>query len=244
MTTEPAAAAWTPPYIPFRTLTNLIGRMEAEGVPRRIDRSYLSSMAGGMQAAVLAAFRALGFTEPNGEVLPALTDIIDFPDRRAELMRAIITEKYGFAWRLGEDKATQGELEEAFKAQGISGSTLRKAIAFYVRASQYAGMPLSPFFQLPRDSGDATVQRARARKAPARRRKQVASPRSSPVVHAAAVERDSRATTDEMKRRYFDMLIAKAESAEADPDKELLDRIERLLGLAEQGGGKSDPQAV
>jgi hypothetical protein len=42
---------------------------------------------------------------------------------------------------------------------------------------------------------------------------------------------------DDMKKQYFGVLLEKAQSSET-PDAELLNRIERLLGMSAEAEGK------
>jgi hypothetical protein len=143
---------WVPPYISFTTLTGLIERMHDEGgAPPQIDRSYLRSFSGGYQAQVLAALKSLGLIEENGRVTSDLTELVEAERRedRVPIFVTMLNTYYPEPVRLGTIKATQGMLEGAFKDYGISGDTLRKAIAFYLGAAKYAGVALSVNFRVP-----------------------------------------------------------------------------------------------
>lgn len=142
-----------PPYISFRTLLNLIERMADHGTPPRIDRSFLSGSEGA-KTQVLAALRAFGFIDADGNVTPVLTEMVKNPDDRKELFRALLEKHFPEPVRLGSINATQGQLQEAFKEYGITGDTMRKAVAFYLRAAEFAGVPVSPNFKTP------SIQRA------------------------------------------------------------------------------------
>lgn len=143
---------WVPPYIAFPTLTGLIERMQAEGgPPSRIDRTYLDKFSGGYQSQVFATLKSLGLMGPNGEVTPQLTGLVEAADAdaRKQIIGDILRERYPKPVNLGTTKATQGQLEEAFREYGITGDTLRKAIAFYLGAAKYAGVPVSSNFKVP-----------------------------------------------------------------------------------------------
>jgi len=149
---DQAKAKWVPPYIAFPTLTGLIERMQGEGgPPSRMDRSYLDKFSGGYQSQVLAALKSLDLMGPSGEVQPTLTGLVDAAD--ADARKAMIAEMlrghYAKPVSLGSTKATQGQLEEAFREYGITGDTLRKAIAFYLAAAKYGGIPVSTNFKVP-----------------------------------------------------------------------------------------------
>src|SRR5688572_25220016 len=116
---------FTPPYISFRTLLNLVERLE-QGIPPRIDRSFLSGSEGG-KTQVLAALRSLGLIGPDGEVQPGLVELVNDRDGRAAWIKDLIEHLYPKPVQLGTMNATQRQLEEAFEEFGIRGDTLRKA---------------------------------------------------------------------------------------------------------------------
>jgi hypothetical protein len=161
MSTEPAPT-WTAPYLPWRTLIGLIGRMDDEGgVPPRVDRSYLDRHSGGTQTQLLAALKSLDLIEPDGTVTPALTALVEDPDNRAEHVQEVLRAKYHEVVRLGEINGTQGQLEDEFSHYGVTGDTRRKAIAFYMSAAEYAGIPVSRYWKVPKHSPPFTNRRPR-----------------------------------------------------------------------------------
>jgi Family of unknown function (DUF5343) len=209
-----------PPYISFRTLLNLIERMADEDVPPRIDRSFLSGLSGGYQTQVLAALRSLGLMEDDGRVTTRLQALVDQPEQRATIIGAILRERYPEAIALGEEKATQGQLEEQFKAYGISGATLRKAIAFFLHAANFAGIPVSPFFKTPSATQAGTSTRRRTTR-----------PRVTPK-DTGGDSGGGVTQADQLRTRYIEMLMKRVEEQD-DIDDRLLDRIEALLGYRE-----------
>src|SRR6266571_880195 len=193
-TNTEAAQPSAPPYISFRTLLNLIERMADQGVPRRIDRSFLTGLSGGYQTQVMAALRFLGLMSEDGDVQPALLDLINQPKVRKDLMGQILRARYAEAVQLGEQNATQAELEAEFKKSGISGATLRKAVAFYLHAARFADIPVSPFFSASSASETRTTTRRRKARTP---RVPPADPES---------ENKGDKTTD-LRTRYVEMLM-------------------------------------
>ncbi len=218
-----------PPYISFRTLLNLVERMADGGIPRRIDRSYLSGLSGGYQTQVMAALRSLGLMTDDGVVTQRLIDLVERPSERKPLFAVILRERYPEPVRLGEANATQAELEEAFRPSGIGGATLRKAVAFYLHAAEFADIPLSPFFRTPSATSDTS--------APRRRRARAAS-RTTPTA-APTAPSDRPPTADELRTRYIEMLMKRVQEQDEIDDR-LLDRIEALLGYRESARTEED----
>ena len=149
MTSESAPKS-VPPYIAFGTFTNLIEGMSGTALPPRIDRSLLANHSGGHQAQILSALRYLELIDQQHSVLPSLRALVDEPDKSQGLMAAIIKRHYGPVLELSAASGTQGQLEELFREMGVKGSTLRKAIAFFLKACSYADIEVSEHFKVPR----------------------------------------------------------------------------------------------
>lgn len=140
----------SPPYAPFRTVQSLIERMESEGdVPARLDKSYLSNIPWGAKDQLMQACRSLGLIDSNDQPTQLLKDLVHKPDERKELFRGLLQRRYPAQLALGKN-ATQDQLADAFKAGGTSGSTLTKAVRFYLQAAQYAEVEVSRHFKAPK----------------------------------------------------------------------------------------------
>lgn len=151
---------FVPPYISFAQLENVLERMRNEGTPARIDRSYLASWSGSSQAQFLKATASLGLRDEHGRPTETLKALVANPEQRPAIFAGILQDKYADALALGED-ATQQQLDEVFRSYpGISGSTTRKAITFYLHAAKFAGVPVSPFFKAGRGTPGAGALRA------------------------------------------------------------------------------------
>src|SRR5919201_4541999 len=87
-------ATWVPPYISFNTLTGLLKRLETDGVPPRIDRSYLDTFSGGYQSQVLAALKALRLIDDDGVVQPILVNLAENSDQRTSIIAGLVRSFY------------------------------------------------------------------------------------------------------------------------------------------------------
>lgn len=157
----------TPAYFAFKTLTNLVEKMEEHGPPNRVDRTFLSNMSGAGQTQFIAGLKALGLIDGDGRVQPRLTELVSQPDSRPKIIGEIVRERYPEAVALGQTNATTGELLEVFNtAHNVQGDTARKAIAFFLQAAKYAGdIKLSPNFKTPTIRSGAGSGRKRGRPA-------------------------------------------------------------------------------
>lgn len=158
-------SSWSPPYGSFKTLMNTVSRMADEGgVPSRIDRSYLSNMPGSVRATFLSTLRSLNLIDGDAQPTERLTSLVDASEEgRKELIGDMIAALYADVVEL-PPMATQAQLETVFRNYGVSGSTMRKAIAFFLAAASFAGLTgLSQHFRVPKDPG-GTDARPRSRR--------------------------------------------------------------------------------
>lgn len=216
-----------PPYASFATLLHQVERMEREGVPGRIDKSYLTGMAGGTQNQLKHAMRSLGLIGEDGQTpTRVLIDLVKRPDDRRQMLAGILRERFPTLVGLGQD-ATKGQLDDALGEYQLNGATARKAATFFVSAATYAGIPLSPHIKPKAAPGTSASRR------PVRRKRNVGQ-NDGPPVQQDGTPSDK----DRMLREYFDLLVEKAKQVEK-PDSELLNRIERVIGIEVGEDGKS-----
>jgi hypothetical protein len=140
--TEESSTGPVPPYLSFATLLNQIERMEQEGTPSRIDRTYLVGMAGGTRNQFKMGLRSLGLIDESDHVTDTLVRLAKHPEERQGLLAQILRERFPRLVSLDEN-ATRGQLDEALAEYGLGVDTRRKAASFYVAAATYAGIPLS-----------------------------------------------------------------------------------------------------
>jgi len=220
----------TPPYVAFGTLTNQLERMEREGVPARVDTSYLVGMAGGTRSQFKVCLRSLGLIDEDSYATDTLIQLAKNPERRPELLASILRSKFPELTALN-GSATRGQLEERMAGYGLSNAdTRRKAIGFYLAAADYAGIPLSPHLRPTKRTGASGASRR-----PRPVRKQAPASRATRRGDTVAAQ---EGTPSDTRRAYFDHLLTL--SQQAPDDKDLLDRIERLIqasgGTVPEGG--------
>ncbi len=224
--TENPVPSPVPPYVSFGTLLNQLDRMEHEGIPARIDQSYLVGMAGGTRSQFMVCLRSLGLINEDSYVTDTLTRLAKSPEQRPEILAEILRSRFPDLVALNAN-ATRGQLEELMVGHGLANpDTRRKAMSFYVSAATFAGFSLSPHLR-PAKAARGGSQQARSR--PPRKRTNATSRTASPPPPINEVA--------DMRRAYFDLLIGKAKEANSD-DGQLLDRIERLVGVMEADADK------
>ncbi len=119
----------------------------------------------------MTAMRFLNLiTDPGDEPTPTLVRLVKTSERK-EVLSEVIQAKYEPLFNeIDVTRATLGQLEQAFgRLYKVEGDTRRKAITFFLHATQFAGIPLSTFItnktKAPRTvakpNGRAPVRRSR-----------------------------------------------------------------------------------
>jgi hypothetical protein len=223
---------FTPPYPPFKTFTNFLEGLEEkqEQFPPRIDRSYLRGLSGISQSQLLATLRAFELIDEGGNITPALKELATQPEDRPKLVADLVRNYYPEMVKLGEENATGKMLEDAFAEHGLTGSTRRKAISFFLKAASWGGIKLSPHFAVPRATGSSNGKTGGKRKRQAKRRTGEAED---------AADLAPKESANDPKQQYVQLLLKKAEE---DMDDSLLDRIERVIGLDNLPAKTEEPE--
>ena len=148
-----------PPYVSYRTLTNLLAEFQAQGIPSRIDRSLMAHKSGTVQSQLLLALKYLGLMKGSGHPTERLRTLVDTEgSRRKALLERILRDSYDFVFSSGFDleTATSNQAEELFQSTGASGETVRRSIGFFLAAAREAGIPCSPYIKPHRKTKSST----------------------------------------------------------------------------------------
>jgi Family of unknown function (DUF5343) len=217
-----------PPYLPWATFENTLDRWRQETLPARIDRTTLRGQAGGTQSQFLRALTFLGLIDAQGHPTPILDALVRNTDDRPRILAGLVREAYPEAMALSQN-ASPGQLEEAFEqAYNVAGETRRKAIAFYLSAARAAEIQLSPHFPSTRPGRGGRTGNGGPRRRTSNRQGAKNQRRDRDETPATSTPSDARG-------RYIDLLLKKAEE---DLDDALLDRIERVIGVAQKDADK------
>ncbi|MFN0149006.1 MAG: hypothetical protein ACKVT1_21085 [Dehalococcoidia bacterium] len=128
-------------YIPWKTLLTATEVLE-QGLPQRLDPSVFPAFSGSIKSWTMSAFRFLGFTDSVGNVQPRLKAWVNEPANRPALMKEVLLEKYPKVIALAAENGTVNQMKAAMGELGVSGTTLQKAMAFFIKASEFAQVPL------------------------------------------------------------------------------------------------------
>jgi hypothetical protein len=146
MAEEKPGTTSTPVYVPFATFLTAVDALKRDGIPGtgKIDKSLWDSQSGAIQGQLLIAFRFLGLIDEHNRVLSALPPLVSASaDDRKPIIKKLIEASYSKLLTLDLNTISQGQLDEAMRGYGVGGSTLIRAVRFFVKACQETGIPIS-----------------------------------------------------------------------------------------------------
>jgi len=141
-----------PPYISFVTFNNLISALRETGVPHQIDKSVLRTMSGAVQSATIASLKFLGLIDTNSIPTKNLKQLVETDGENYTLaLKNVLEESYAFLLKNGVniENATGTQVENKFKEQGVTGSTITKCISFFLSMAKEAGIKVSSHVRPP-----------------------------------------------------------------------------------------------
>ncbi len=156
----------SPPYIGFATFASFIKGLSKTGIPSRIDKSLLRNMSGSNQSALLAALRWFSLVDEAGNHGKELEELVAAGEDFGAVLKELLPKAYKFMadGSIQLERATGSQLEEKFRAFGVSGATIVKAMAFFLSACKEAGIPVSAHVKLPKIVKGASPSRGKKEK--------------------------------------------------------------------------------
>jgi hypothetical protein len=155
--------ALAPVYVPYATFISALDSLRVNGIPAtgKIDKTLWPSQSGAVQGQLVLAFRFLGLIDDQLRVLPVLPQLASAsPEDRKKLLRRIIEDKYRIVLDRDVKSISAGQLNEAFRTfENVSGSTLVRAVRFFIKACQEVDIPISP--RLANKTRNAAIARKR-----------------------------------------------------------------------------------
>lgn len=140
----------TAPYVSFKTLDGTLASFSETGLPPVIDSSVLYQKSGAIQSQLRIAFRFLGLTDEEGRVLRTMQEVVEARGTRAweHVWGTVVSDAYADIVDGLPEQGTTQQLEKRFRERGdVSGSTLTKAIRFYLSALDSAKLTYSPYYR-------------------------------------------------------------------------------------------------
>jgi hypothetical protein len=123
-------------------------------------------MSGSNQSALLAALKWFELIDDAGLHGERLESLAKAGDETGAVLKAMLPAAYKFMADGSIDlgRATGSQIEEKFRAYGLSGATITKAMSFFLAACKEAGVAISAHIKLPkvpRPNGGAKAKKSR-----------------------------------------------------------------------------------
>lgn len=156
-----------PPYLSLKTFLGALDALR-EGVPKRIDRAIWRSQSGAVQGQIMVAFRFFDLLDAtDAPALPLLEKLAKADEaERKKLLKPLIDQHYQQIIAYDLTKMIPSMLNEEMEKFGVTGSTLRKAVTFFLQIAKYLDLPLSPYLRDKTRTSPRPRRQARAQAAP------------------------------------------------------------------------------
>jgi hypothetical protein len=159
-------------YVSWGTFKKALEQLSQGVPPNRIDRTVFPGIAWAVQNQLFTALRFLGFIDSTNKPTDQLGAYatLEEEDARKAFLQAILESQYSALFALDLKKTTPGELAQKMgESYGVGGDTKEKAVRFFLSASDYVGVELSPLFEMGKKTGNAnTTAQSRGRRRIAR----------------------------------------------------------------------------
>jgi hypothetical protein len=144
----------SPAYGSFRTLITFLNDIrEGGGVPQHIDRNMMAKFSGSAKAELMSGLRFLGLIDGDGRPSNGFERLTMASDEdRKQVLDEILRTPYAFVFEAPNvdlARASSQQVADLFRAQSISGSTLARAMTFFLAASKEAGIKVSHHVKPP-----------------------------------------------------------------------------------------------
>jgi hypothetical protein len=155
----------TAPYVPFKTFMTALDHLKAITIPNKVDRAVFPSHAGIIQGQLIGAFRFLGLIDEHGKPHSDLALLAVGEKERKAALKDILKKRYSELVSLDLTRVSPSQFDDAISKYGVGGTTHQKAKSFFLKAAQYAELPLSPLLtRKTRNSGESRRKRSTAAK--------------------------------------------------------------------------------
>jgi hypothetical protein len=156
-----------PAYVSYPSFIKFINGLRETHIPLQIDKSLMPTASGGQVSAMLAALRFLRLIDANGKPNDRMRQLVEAADEaRKPILKSITESAYDFLF--GDEsfplaKASGQQVAEKFRAQSLAGSTVAKAISFFLSLAKGCDIAVSPHVKPPIIIARASPKRSNGR---------------------------------------------------------------------------------
>jgi len=156
-----------PPYVSFSSFLSALAHVAQRGIPELLTSDFLDGDGSSTNTShLLIAFRTFGLTDRQNKPTAAVRELIEHPERHQEIFRQLFMSAYDPIFSVAADLSSVSfsYLTHLFAtAYTLKGETLRRAIVFFIKAAEHAGVSLSPELAARTSKGNTHSMPARVR---------------------------------------------------------------------------------
>lgn len=138
-----------PAYGSFKTLSSFSDEVREGGhIPLQVDRTLMPKLSGSAASETIATLRFLGLVVGEKAVPTSLFAkfVMATAEDRKPVLAQMVRDSYAFLFKapgFDIERASGQQVADLFRAEGISGSTLTRAVSFFLAAAKDAGIKVS-----------------------------------------------------------------------------------------------------
>lgn len=137
-------------YIPLKTWFESVDTLE-QGIPNSIDRSVWSHRPTNTSSQILSAFRFLGLIDlESNQPQAILSELVDARKNKDEanqrtIVKSVLEASYPEVMASAKENSSNDKFRDIMQSKyKVSGTTLDRAVRFFLDAAEFAGVDVSP----------------------------------------------------------------------------------------------------
>lgn len=144
----------TVPYAAWKSFVTFLARLAEMGLPQKVDRTVMSKMSGATQSNIRVTLSFLKLTDSDGAPTDALKTLVakhgEDEGWKAALRDVVLAAYEPVIADLSLENGTADQLWKCFRENGnVRGSTLSRAVRFFLAALRAAEVTHSRYFKAP-----------------------------------------------------------------------------------------------
>lgn len=152
----------TPAYGSFKTLISFANDVREGGhVPMQIDRTLMPKLSGSAATETISTLKFLGLVHGEKAKPTEMFDkfVMASDEKRKEVLPGIVRNSYAFLFNapgFDIERASSQQVADLFRGEGVNGSTLVRAIAFFLASAKDAEIKVSNNVKPPKSQSNSS----------------------------------------------------------------------------------------
>ncbi|WP_045826044.1 DUF5343 domain-containing protein [Teredinibacter turnerae] len=141
-----------PPYPSYTSFRNYIKKLSETIIPSEIDRSVFGNQSGTYISLMIGAFEWFGLIDDTNTPTQKLRNLVAaFEGGYESELKGLLNDSYDILRdkKIDLKTGTEAQISKLFRDYGYSGSTLTKAISFFLSACKDAGYQVGEHLKAP-----------------------------------------------------------------------------------------------